>query len=81
MHNQSTEIKNHNGSRRNEGSIVAIIANTITSECESENERRQVMEWMRRRCCNKKGNGATLFRGVRVKKRDLRGAKEAINGR
>ena len=36
---------------------------------------------MRRRCCNKKGSGATFFRGVRVEKRDLRGAKEAINGK
>ena len=38
------------------------------------------MEWMRRRCY-KKGSGATFFRGARVEKRDLRGAKEAINGK
>ena len=38
------------------------------------------MKWMRRRCC-KKGNGANFFRGVKVERRDLRRAKEAINER
>ena len=38
------------------------------------------MKWMRRRCC-KKGNGANFFRGVKVERRDLRRAKEAISER
>ena len=69
--------KNHNDSRCNDGSTVAIIANTIISDYRSDESRRQAIEWMRRRCC-KEGRGENFFKGVKVERRDLREAKKEI---